>query len=377
MEQVHLSHTRRGERDSRIDFWRGLCLIDMILVHLGYNKVQFGSVLEPFICDYLRFAAGGFVFMAGMAVGFIYLPKARAPERRMQTYCRLWLRSIQLAAWQFFLCLGWIVMQTWEGNRNPEPGLWRLFLDVLSMRDGGDLLPFYMMLIAVAPLLLEMCRRKWGVWLLPVMSIGVFALGRIHPYWLAMDPQGTFPPLLWQLVFVAGLLAGINLTRYDALKARVKVLVLAAALLMFGLLFWCEFWSAVGLPPCPVSLVFSKTPLTTGEMLRYLSLVTVVLVGTDLIWRRISRSGFAAFSGTLGKCTLQVYVAQVFLMELAGIAATQWWWRMGAWQILFAPVCLGMLWVLAAALQWRRQREKAGVDWSILFGSPVRSQIGE
>jgi hypothetical protein len=64
-------------RDRRLDLWRGLCLIDMILVHLAHEGVQFG-VLTPWIVDYTRFAAGGFVFVAGLGVGLVLSSPSRA-----------------------------------------------------------------------------------------------------------------------------------------------------------------------------------------------------------------------------------------------------------------------------------------------------------
>src|SRR5947209_862340 len=66
---------RATARDGRLDFWRALCLIDMVLVHLVYEGVNFGP-LQRTIGDYTRFAAGGFVFVAGLGIGAIFLPRA-------------------------------------------------------------------------------------------------------------------------------------------------------------------------------------------------------------------------------------------------------------------------------------------------------------
>src|SRR5580692_1885086 len=80
-------------RDHRLDFWRGLCLVDMVLVHLVYENVYFGAGLSRFIGEYSRFAAGGFVFVAGLSVGAIYLPRSIDPARRRATYLSLWRRA--------------------------------------------------------------------------------------------------------------------------------------------------------------------------------------------------------------------------------------------------------------------------------------------
>src|SRR5580698_5824013 len=84
----------RSARDARLDFWRGLCLIDMVLVHLVYAPhVQFAPALGQWLGEYTRFAAGGFVMVAGLSVGAIFLPRSRQPHKRWSTYRALWRRS--------------------------------------------------------------------------------------------------------------------------------------------------------------------------------------------------------------------------------------------------------------------------------------------
>ena len=83
-------------RDFRLDFWRGLCLVDMVLVHLVYEGVRMGRILTPVLGEFTRFAAGGFIFLAGLAVTYIFLPKARDPLKRWPTYRALWRRSLYL-----------------------------------------------------------------------------------------------------------------------------------------------------------------------------------------------------------------------------------------------------------------------------------------
>jgi hypothetical protein len=369
------SSTLFSARDRRIDFWRGLCLIDMVLVHLYYENVQMGERLGKILGEYSRFAAGGFVFVAGLALGVIFLPKSRNPEQRWGTYRRLWARSLRILGWQYIVAVTWVGLVVWRGSHAPVTSFGQLIQSVVTFREGGDLLPLYFALIALSPMLLEICRRHRGRWILAVCSIGIFIFGRFHPYALAFDPQGNFPPLLWQLVFIAGLLSGSLLKDYDALSSRRRLAVCVGAWSIFALLFWCEYWSMLGLPRCPINLVFTKTPLTTGEMLRYLSMTVGILSGTDLLWPWLAKTNLAAFSATLGRSTLPVYVAHTFLIELCGWLAVTWW-GMGEWQLLFVPVCLLLLWALAVGLQWRRRPPggptSAGLDWSI-WSSDLRT----
>jgi uncharacterized membrane protein len=51
----------------------------MLLVHLIHQGMSLGTRLDLAIGEYTRFAAGGFVFIAGMSIGRIFLPRPRTP----------------------------------------------------------------------------------------------------------------------------------------------------------------------------------------------------------------------------------------------------------------------------------------------------------
>jgi hypothetical protein len=364
------SNTLATVRDHRIDFWRGLCLIDMVLVHLYYENVQMGQWVGKILGEYTRFAAGGFVFVAGLSIGAIFLPRARNPEQRMPTYRRLWARSLRILGWQYIVAITWVDLLVWRGTHGAVEGMGKLLLDVVTFKEGGDLLPLYVLLIALAPLLLEVRRRTWGLAILAPLSIAVFIFGRFHPYALSVDPQGNFPPLLWQLVFISGLVAGSFLKRYDCLSLRTKVAVCGAAWVLFALMFWCEWWTELGLPACPFRPLFAKVPLTTAELFRYFGLILGLITGTDLAWKWLAHTAVASFAATLGRSALPVYVAHTFLIEFSGWLAVSWW-SLGAWQILFVPVCLGLLWLLATALQWRRRQPEPVLEWTAARAAPT------
>ena len=345
----------------------------MVLVHLVFANVQFGAFLNSFFGDYSRFAAGGFIFMAGLGVGAIFRPKAQLPHRRGQIYRRLWGRSFRLIGWQYLVAVAWIGVQFSEGGRDPMT-LRQFITGVLSMREGGDLLPLYVVLIAFSPLILELSFRRMGWYVLAAGSIALFIFGRFYPYAIAIDPVGKFPPVLWQLIFIAGLAGGALLPRYDALSLRPKLAIAGAAWMAFALLFWCEYWKTLNLPACPISLVFTKTPLTTAEMLRYLSAIIGLISSTDILWDRIFLSRAVSFAATLGRFSLPVYVVHTFLIEIARLAVSNF--SLGPWQWLIAPITLALLWLLAAALQWRTRRtDSAAVDWATwLAGAGVGNQ---
>jgi hypothetical protein len=77
-------------RDDRLDVWRGLCLVEAVLVHLAFNGLGFPGPLGEAIKQYTRFAAGGFVFLAGLTIGVVFRPAALpGAAARRRVYERL------------------------------------------------------------------------------------------------------------------------------------------------------------------------------------------------------------------------------------------------------------------------------------------------
>jgi len=348
---------QRHQRDQRLDFWRGLCLIDMALVHLVYQNVQFGQALGNFIGSYSRFAAGGFIFIAGLGVGMIFLPRARDDNRRGETYRSLFSRAIYILCVQYLCAMGMLSLEVFRGARVSAGNPLVIWRDIFFLREGGDLLPFYVVMVGLSPLALELFRRGRG-WIVLLISGILFLIGLCNPWLFAIATHDNFPPILWQILFVLGLALGSNWKRYDALQRRYKLLLAGVAWNVFALLFVSEYSSYFGWPALSLGLSFSKVPLSTGEALRYLCLVGGILTTTDVMWPTLQGGWFARFAQTLGRKSLPVYVLHLWLVEIAGSAAAAWWW-IGRWQILFAVATLGILWCFARTLEWRARVSKS------------------
>jgi hypothetical protein len=241
-------------RDARLDFWRGLCLIDMVVVHLLVQGLEIGHYPHAILGEYTRFAAGGFIFVAGLSVGRIYLPRVFDAAERSVTYLSLWRRSFYILCVHYLATLGFMVFSPLRGEALPPIHL--LVRDILLLREGYDLLPFYVVMLAAAPLMLELIRRGAGV-VLVIASTGLFIWGRDYHHIDAIPIQQTFYVVLWQSVFVAGLLFGAAFTQYDALPMRTKGLLAIGAtgvtLVLSALAFGWHF----GLPKVEF-LWFSK-----------------------------------------------------------------------------------------------------------------------
>jgi hypothetical protein len=341
--------SQSAARDQRLDFWRGLCLVDMLLVHLYYQNVQFGDFLGKLLGEYTRFAAGGFIFVSGLSIGVIFLPRARDDQRRGKTYKALWRRSFYILLVNYLCAMVLIMMEILRGLRGNFVNPMVLLRDIFLLREGGDLLPFYVMMIAISPFLLEAVRRRQGWLWVFVGSIALFIWGLWHPWALAPAQHLNFPPVLWQVIFVTGLLLGFAWPNYNALTAKWKIAMASVAWLVASVLFVMEYSYQWGMPELSFNVAFTKVPLSTPEALRYLSIILGIIITTDLLWPMIGETSASAFVQTLGRKSLPVYVLHLWVVEILGALAVAWPW-MGAWQILFALFSLLILWLFALIL---------------------------
>jgi len=336
-------------RDNRLDFWRALCLIDMVLVHLVYNGVNFGAIQRA-VGEYTRFAAGGFVFIAGLSVGAIFLPRTKKPGGQKKVYASLLRRSLYILCVHFVASFSFVCLDLMRGMRDDLPSIGKLISNVLLFREGGDLLPLYVIVIAFSPVALELLRRGlW--WVLAMISVAGFAWGSINPWVLSSPSHENFPVLLWQLMFVFGLLAGSALPWYTARSTRTKKIFALSAIAISLFLWAADFRSELGWAWPVLPFGFTKTPLNVGEALRYFGLILAILCTTDLLWAKIGQSRAVTELCTIGRRSLMVYVVHVWIVGLLASLA----WKIpswGAWQMLLTTPALVSLWGIAKLWDW-------------------------
>jgi len=326
-------------RDARLDFWRGLCLIDMVVVHLLVQGLEIGHFAHAVVGDYLRFAAGGFIFVAGLSVGRIFLPKAQDDAKRAATYWTLLRRAFYILCVHYTATLGFMVFSPLRGEVLPPIHL--LVRDILLLREGYDLLPFYVVMMALAPLMLEAIRRRAG-WVLAIGSVALFVWGQNHHEIASVPIQQTFYVVLWQLIFVAGLLFGAAFKRYDALAVRSKAWLAGGATVATIIFSTLAYGWHFGLPKVEF-LWFVKVPLSGGEMLRYIAFIAMVIMVTDLLWTRIAGSGVDRFVSRLGRKSLAMYVSHVFVV---GVVV------MVSYKLRFPPAFQWLYILLAVVAVW-------------------------
>ncbi len=319
-----------GERDLRLDFFRGLALWFIFMDHIPGNQFAWLTPRNYGLSD----ATEVFVFISGYTSSLVY---ARVYARHgwglasARVLHRCW--TVYVAYIFLFIAFTAQVAYTTRVFDNPlfseELGIAGFFSDpalaltqalLLRFRPANlDILPLYIVLLLVLPLLLPLMRHR------PVILLAgsalLYALARRFAWNLPTYPEGgawLFNPFAWQFLFVLG----ATLQRFPAVvasltKPRGLVLLAAAAYLAASLLLalsW-QFASLGAFIPLRVAELLypiSKTDLDPLRLLHFFALTLVVLqvARLDSTWLR-----WPALSPVIlcGRQSLQVFCLSIFL----------------------------------------------------------------
>lgn len=360
------------ERDLRLDFFRGLALFCIFIDHLPNN------VLAQFTLQSVMFAdaAEVFILISGYTAGMVY---GRALERQgflvagIRVYHRLW----QLYVAHIFLFMIFLAMVAHtEGSLNKslyaeefgatnflsEPGLALVQALMLQFQPAFmDILPLYIVLVAVLPLALA-GFQSWP----RVISFVSFTL------WLAVqfdnrvalsaypgpDRMWFFNPFAWQALFLLGAWLGWrNLHGGVSLLHRRWLFWLAAAFSLAAFLIRFNWTLHDFYDPIPV-LVSSKLlwPLlskTDLGPLRLLNMLAVALLVANLI-RPQARffTGAAAWPFLIcGRNSLYIFCLGILLSVLGHLVLNEFF---GGLAMQFAVSIVGVVIMIgvAALLEW-------------------------
>lgn len=207
----------KPERDSRLDFCRGVALIVIFIDHIPDNPLSSWTLRNFSFCD----AAEVFVLISGMAgymaygsrlarVGFVGCMKAvwRNCARIYLAHLLLIavLASVMLWVARRFsgadyidsLKLQWLV-------ENPA----RAIVATLTLRYLPrlmDILPLYILLLTIAPVLVVIIRRDYRIAL--AISATIYLLAWKFSWNLRADKYGRewyLNPFTWQLLYTIGM----------------------------------------------------------------------------------------------------------------------------------------------------------------------------
>ena len=364
-------------RDPRLDVFRGLALVIILIDHLplnfwsGFTLGQFG----------LSDAAEGFVLISGVATGLAYGDAFRSPPHVMTG-----LRRIGHRVWTIYLvqivitvlALGlsaglarWFGIPEMAGINqagavfaDPQSAMIRIPL-LAQHLNYVDILPVYIVLLGAAPVMLWLAWR-WPLVLL-LASVGLWVAASLNGWNLPNHPGTTgwfFNPLAWQLIFVIGILIATAMKQGRRLVPVTPwLLVPACAILVLGLVLqrvaplndalwsWREQAIQAGVPPLLTAL--EKTFLPLPRLLHALALAYVL--SCFAVVRQVCASRPLAPFALLGRQALPVF-ATICVLNFAMQSVRVKTGIDFALDSAMLAVALALVFALAAARQyWPRQ----------------------
>ncbi|HTZ67102.1 MAG TPA: OpgC domain-containing protein [Roseiarcus sp.] len=319
-----------------IDFWRGAVLIAILIDHIPGNPLENWTPRNFGLSD----SAEAFVFLSGLSVGLIYLPRAHKYGiepvaggcfRRALKLYGVHI-ALTLAALVVFGAAYWVsgdpdLIQA-HGRSfvfdSPANGL--LGLALLSHQLGYfNILPLYIVLMLWAPVALALALR--GPLLALVVSAGLYAAARAFglnlPNW--PEPGGWFfNPIAWQLIFTLGLVSAI-LWRDGPPRPAPWLLTLSAVTVAGAALIVTDNGGlAPGLRDTAIAhLDVAKQDLGVARLIHFVALAYLIATATTFGRRFVApvvRGAFGKAVQRLGRNSLAVFAAGS-LMSAGGQAA--------------------------------------------------------
>jgi hypothetical protein len=364
--------SRPTGRSFGVDVARGACLIVMTLDHLPRHPLgRFSNVVFGPLGFFTALSA--FVFLSGLVSAWVY-----GAALRNQGMAAVW-RRVTRRAGQLYLVntsilllllastrFGLLAGPDWRDEfplffTDPHRALW-LGLCLVYRPSYLDILPMYVLFLAITPPALATIRAGWG-WLVAGLSVLVWALVQVPP----VAEVSHLNPLGYLVLFVSGLLLGSvrdlgARLRSPAVERWSKVsLALALAL------------CALRLGPAILGLGLPHTPLwqtlTDADRNGPIRLVNFALfaVGVAYAWRQIPphplRSRWLRLVAYLGQHSLLVFVWSVLVtyVSMALMPASP----SLAWRIADVALCLASL-VIPARLDEIVTRSETARDRALL-----------
>jgi hypothetical protein len=365
-----LSLLRKVERDLRLDFFRGIGLWMIFLDHIPHDVVAWLTLRNYGFSD----AAEFFVFISGYLVGWIYGPIVRG-GLFLAAAKRLWTRAgeLYIAHIMLFLIFTAQIARTARKFDNPmyenefnvfnflqHPDI--LIGQALTLRYKPvnlDVLPLYVSLVAISPLVVWCLTKRPNITL--VGSVILYILARYFDWNMASYPPGTtwyFNPFCWQLMFISAMWCGVGgIDKIRSILRMPIVLAIASAWILFAFIIvmtWHAAWLEALIPKWMIKAIYpiDKTDLDMLRYTHFLALATIVTYFVPRTWS-VLRTKWVRPLILCGQNSLPIFCLGVFLSFSAHWILTQY--SKGAFEQLFVSV-LGMAIMTAAA--WALDRAK-------------------
>lgn len=319
-------------RIGAIDFWRGLVLIAILVDHIPGNGLEHVTPRNFGFSD----SAEGFVFLSGLSVGAIYLPRAKKHGifavglACLRRALKLYVVHLTMTAAALVLFIGaawWtgldeLIFEHGHALVLESPALGASGIALLGHQIGYfNILPLYIALMVWAPAALALALSR--PWLALVVSVALYAGARAFdinlPNWPS-DGRWFFNPLAWQLVFTCGVIAA----RYWREAPRVHVAPVAMSLavaLGAAILITDAFGLTEGLrAAASAHLDLGKQNLGLLRLVHFVAIAYLAAIASGMVQAKFGR--FAESLRMLGRHSLPVFVFGSMLAAVGQVAMT-------------------------------------------------------
>lgn len=363
-----------AQRDLRLDFFRGLSLILIFIDHIPYNILSYFTLQSIVFFD----AAEVFIFISGFTAAFVY-GRRLVTRGAIYATAQVWRRAWQLYVAHVFLFVLFIaeVSYTAATFKNPmyteemriasfldEPYLAVIKALTLQFQPALlDILPTYIVLLLVFPVVLFGLRRHWLLVLIP--SLLLYLSVQIFDITVPTYPTGVwfFNPLAWQFLFVSGAVLASLAAQGSRLVRIPRTLHIAAAILFTVALVVRLTWTIHGLwDPCPALFLkelwpAGKSNLSPVRLLPFFALVVLVAANVPRS-ARFLRAALAKPLLACGRHSLEIFCLGILLSALGHFALSEYGYDIPLQLAVNAGGIVVMI-VTAKIMDWYRGMERA------------------
>lgn len=320
------------ERDTRIDFIRGVFILMMCVDHFGYLLSLIGTHAQAKVYTYnsIGWSSGAefFVFFSGYVIATVYArtlvgmgfwkTQLRAGHRAWELYVRnafVWLLAVAMLHGLFEGNTALMAAtQVDRAGHFPDAGI-LAFMTIQYTPTYFEVLPLYMVLMLAAPAYLWLHGRARHA------AIGVSALlwiaVQLHPplnFYRGGSPW-NFNPFAWQFVFFLGMWFAKEcpLTRFDRSDRLRKAALVLAVLALCSVVKLLDKADVVlpfiGVVDIPGHAKPNVEPLRLVHFLLVIYLVGLMLPANDWVKKRWVTRGL----GQVGTHSLDCFCFSILL----------------------------------------------------------------
>jgi hypothetical protein len=382
-----------SSRDLRLDFFRGLSLIFIFIDHIPENILSYFTIQAINFFD----AAEVFIFISGYTAALVY-GQTLVSQGTLYATARILGRAWQLYVAHIFLFVMFIaeVSYTVTTFNNPmyndemrvgdflgEPHIAIVKALLLQFQPTFlDILPLYIVLLVIFPVVLLGLRSRPLIVLLP--SFLLYLIVQTTNLSVPAYPEGHvwfFNPLAWQFLFIAGAALGFpgrHAQRWS--KWARPVLPLAVIVLAAGFVIKLS-WTIAGIWDTFPSLLLkelwpvNKNNLSPIRVIPFFAAVAVVAVFVPAN-AAILRSAAAKPLVLCGQQSLEIFCLGILLSALGHFVLSEYDSTIGI-QVLVNLAGILLMCLTAIMLNWYKTMGRAQLAQPAARQSARGSRLGK